>query len=102
MVEMAVTMIKGDRTMTLIIDVAPEVEGRLREEAARRGQDAGEYVSDLLSEMFRERPRPFYETASPEEWVRAFREWAASHKSTAPPIPLEALRRENMYEDRGL
>jgi hypothetical protein len=88
--------------MTLTINVAPEVEDRLREEAARRGQEAGEYVSDLLSDMLRDRPRPFYETASREEWVRAWREWAASHKSTAAPIPDEALRRENMYEDRGL
>lgn len=26
-----------------------------------------------------EQDRPFYETATPEEWARAFREWAESH-----------------------
>jgi hypothetical protein len=88
--------------MTLTIHVAPEVEQRLREEAARRGQEADEYVSELLSAILPDRQRPFYETASPEEWVRAFREWAASHKGTGTPIPDEALRRENMYDDRGL
>ena len=88
--------------MTFTIRVAPEVEHRLREEAARRGQEADEYISDLLSELLQVQPRPFYETASPEEWVRAFREWAAGHKGTGSAIPDEALRRENMYDDRGL
>jgi hypothetical protein len=88
--------------MTITIDVLPEVEARLREEAARRGQQTEEFVSSLLSEMFRATTEPFYQTATPQEWARAFREWAASHDTTAPPIPLESLRRENMYEDRGL
>jgi hypothetical protein len=88
--------------MTLTIEVPPEVESRLREEAARRGQETEEYVGVLLSELFGVLARPFYETATPEAWARAFREWAAGHDTTTPPIPLEALRREHMYEDRGL
>ncbi|GAB4299484.1 MAG: hypothetical protein Fur0025_38410 [Oscillatoriaceae cyanobacterium] len=28
--------------------------------------------------------RPFYETATPEEWVKAFREWAESHPRHQP------------------
>lgn len=34
--------------MSIQIDLPPEWEARLREEAARQGKDAGRYVSDLL------------------------------------------------------
>jgi hypothetical protein len=88
--------------MTITLDVPPEVESRLREEAARRGQNAEEYAGFLLAQMFHGESRPFYETATPQEWAQAFREWAASHDTAAPTIPMEALRREKMYEDRGL
>jgi hypothetical protein len=37
--------------LTLTIKVSPEVESRLREEAAKRGQDTSDYVSTLLSEV---------------------------------------------------
>jgi hypothetical protein len=36
---------------------------------------------------------------SPEEWAREFDEWADSFPE-APPIPDEALSRENLYPDR--
>lgn len=35
---------------------------------------------------------------SPEEWLAAFRRFAGS--ISAPPIPNEALRRENLYDER--
>lgn len=42
--------------------------------------------------------KPFYERATPEEWVKAFREWAASH----PALPVIADdSRESIYEGRG-
>jgi len=44
--------------------------------------------------------RPFYETATPEEWSKAWREWAASHKNT-PPLSDEATDRDSIYEGRG-
>jgi hypothetical protein len=36
-----------------------------------------------------------------DEWKRTFREWGEAHRGDTPAIPLEALRRENLYEDRG-
>jgi hypothetical protein len=36
--------------MTMQIDFPPDVEARLREEAARQGQDAAEYVKALVEE----------------------------------------------------
>jgi hypothetical protein len=88
----------------LVIQLAPEVEVRVRDEAARRGLSAVDYVRHLietsvLASADGELP-PFYTTATPEEWERSFREWAAGHDTSAPPIPLEALRREHLYEGR--
>jgi hypothetical protein len=89
--------------MVLNINIAPEVERRLREEAAKHGQDAAEYASALLSQILTAGASTrFYETATHEEWERAFDAWVESHRDlTAPVIPLDALRRESMYEDRG-
>lgn len=42
--------------------------------------------------------KPFYETATPEEWVKAFTEWAESHKDL-PRLPEQAFQREYYYED---
>jgi hypothetical protein len=36
--------------MTIQIDFPPELESRLREEAARQGQDAAEYVKALVEQ----------------------------------------------------
>jgi hypothetical protein len=90
--------------MALTINIPAEVEARLREEAAKRGQDAGEYAGALLTQILGPgQPKRFAETATQEEWERAFEAWVASHQDlTAPVIPLKALRRENLYEDRGV
>ncbi len=95
--------------MTLTLELPEGIENYLEKEAAKQGLSPSEYALrallrdlDIPAPAAAGGPRPFYETASHEEWVRAFREWAASHDQTTPPIPLEALRRENMYDDRGL
>lgn len=88
--------------MSLTIDLPPEVETRLREEAARRGQATEEYASRILAEVVEQQPEIAPRILTSQERAQAFREWAASRKVVAPPLPSEALRRENMYEDRGL
>jgi len=37
-----------------------------------------------------------------EEWVKSFREWVANLEPRTPHLPDETLRRENMYDDRGI
>lgn len=86
------------------LELTPEIEQRITEEAERHGQRPSDYAVALLRSAlpatFEAKERPFYETASPEEWARKFREWAESHSYvTAPPLSDEALRRENMFED---
>ncbi len=43
---------------------------------------------------------PFWATATPEEWVANFHQWLESIRAeeSGPPLPDEALRRENMYD----
>jgi hypothetical protein len=44
--------------------------------------------------------QPFWATATPEEWVEHFHQWLASIRvrESGPPLPDEALRRENIYD----
>ncbi len=87
--------------MTLMLELTPEMEEQLRQEAARQGQPLEAYaLARLQVPQPATEPRPFYETATPEEQAAAYLEWARSHTDmTAPPIPAEALRREHLYED---
>jgi hypothetical protein len=48
-----------------------------------------------------EKERPFYETATPAERAKAFREWAASHPGDRPSLSDEAISRESIYGERG-
>lgn len=61
------------------------------------------YIDTLLLQLVnKQQEPPFHETATTEEWVTAFREWAASHCHDAPPLSEYAVSRESMYEDERL
>lgn len=43
----------------------------------------------------------FFETATDDEWISAFRDWSESHKAKKLPVLTEeAMSRESMYPDR--
>ena len=54
--------------MSITLNLPPDMEARLQEEAARYGQDAAEYVKALVEDKLRPTARRFYETATKEEW----------------------------------
>ena len=89
--------------MTLNINLGPELENRLREEATRLGLNAGEYALHLIEQNL---PAPatigksLWNTLTPEEWQRAFDEWSNSHDRSIPPLSDEAVSRESFYEGR--
>ncbi len=90
--------------MTLTIELAPELEDRLREEATRRGLDAVELARRLIEERLpapTSSPQPPTLRLTPEEWIREFDAYCASHDPTKPPLPPEAFERESFYGDRG-
>ena len=57
-----------------------------------------EELAMLLPKMPPEE-KPFYETATPEEWNKAFLDWAERHRDL-PLLPTSAFSREADYEDR--
>ena len=100
--------------MTIIIDLAPEEETELSNAASREGMEPSEYAHRLLVEQLGladrvagpravvDKQPPFYARATPEEWKREFEAWSQSHDQTSPLLSDEALRRESLYEDRGM
>lgn len=92
--------------MPLMID-APQVEDRLKKAAAKKGVKPTDLAVEILSSQLepeevpaRGEPRPFYETATPEQWVAEFDRWVESHPKRQP-LPVNAFDRLTFYEGRS-
>jgi len=79
--------------------IKPETAELLAAQARAQGLSVDDYLRSLLLRTNGEVDEmPLYESATPEEWVRAFREWAASH----PLLQVTADdSRESIYQERG-
>ena len=89
--------------MTVTLDLKPEVEARLQAKAAAKGQDLKTYLQLTAEEWANtteNEAAPFWATATPEEWDRAFVAWVESHNDF-PALPPEAFTREGLYGERG-
>jgi hypothetical protein len=87
--------------MALTIDLAPELEARLRREAEKQGLSTDDYARTLIERALpTAEPKSLWETLSPEEWQRAFDAYLAGHDATKPPLPPEAFERASFYGDR--
>ncbi len=85
--------------MSLTIELPPDVERRLEDEAARRGIEAGDLAREFIEQQLP--ASPDVASMTPQERAEAFRAWVRTHQHIdAPVIPLEALRREYLYDDR--
>ena len=90
----------------IALELDQATETRLRAEASRRGLTAEKYVMMVLEVLVKtrmdssEQEAPFYLSATDEEWERELQDWIDEQDTSAPPLPDEALRRENLYEDR--
>lgn len=77
-------------------------EGTLDEINLRYGKElAGLNLRVMVDEtpaQQTEIDKPFYETATPEQWIEALHSWAASHKSSTPPLSDDAIDRESIYD----
>ncbi|HEV2665599.1 MAG TPA: hypothetical protein VG324_11840 [Blastocatellia bacterium] len=85
---------------TVKIQVAPRVAAILdilqkRAEAQRVSLDT--LLLPLVPLNGEADERPFYETATTEEWLKAFNEWVESHDPNTPVILDDS--REVIYED---
>jgi actin-related protein len=93
--------------MSVTIDLKPEIEKRLEEKAREKGLKVETYIEVLIEEKVngeteksQENKKPFYETATPEEWFAELKKWSESHDRNTPFLSDEATGRESIYEDR--
>lgn len=87
--------------MTLTIDLDPEVEERLREEAGRQGVEVDEYALRLIEGALPAREYGvLWRTLTAEEWKREFAAWVDSHDRDQPLLSDYAVSREGIYEGR--
>lgn len=75
---------------------------RLKEKAFAQGVTVDSLISPLVengSSGLKEE-KPFYETATPEEWVKEFLDWANNRDRNTPGLTLADVSRDTIYEDR--
>lgn len=85
--------------MSAPVEIEPETAELLAAEARARGLSVDDYLRTLLpATNGRSGETPLYRSATREEWVRAFREWAASHAVLSETADDS---RESIYEGRG-
>jgi hypothetical protein len=95
---------------TTTIEVDPSTAAillTLKAEAEAQGKTLAALLTPLLpkngqhspEEIVVQEERPFYETATTEEWLKAFNEWVESHDPNTPMILDDS--REAIYGDDG-
>ena len=84
----------------LIESIINLIETLTEEEKALLHQKLAE--NEVIKSEVKPKERHFQETATPEEWIKAFREWAESHRGrNYPPLSDEDISRESIYGERG-
>jgi hypothetical protein len=85
--------------MTVTIEVPSELEADMLAQAEAEGMPVGEYLQSLVSGQVSRRSGK--RELSPEEWIRRFEAWVASHSGTTVVLPDAAMEREAIYGDHG-
>jgi hypothetical protein len=78
------------------LNLRPDIEERLLSLASANGVSLEAFLQQVVEEKDGSATKP---RLSSDEWSRQFEEWADSFPD-APPIPDEALSRENLNPDR--
>lgn len=81
--------------MTVKVQLRPEVEAELVAQAQARGLSLEAYLEQVLQERSRVPTPPAADAA---ERALAFETWARNHRLT-PPLPDDAVRRQNLVRD---
>ena len=95
----------------MTVTLQPDLEEELTARAQAEGLTTEEFVNRELERLVTSEPaatksdatakneRPFYETATPEEWVKAFKDWVNDFPQH-PVLSDEAISRESIYRER--
>ncbi|MBA3921318.1 MAG: hypothetical protein H0X31_06290 [Nostocaceae cyanobacterium] len=58
------------------------------------------HLDTMLEQLVKSKgERPFYETATADEWIQALQEWSFSHRRDTPLLSDYAVSRAGIYED---
>ena len=89
------------QTTTIEVDQdSARIIQSLKERAAAEGVPLDALLRRLADSAVNEATaKPFYETATREEWLQAFNEWVKSHNPNTPVIIEDS--REAIYGDDG-
>ena len=86
--------------MTVTLELKPEVEEKIVAEAKARGVSVETYILNVLEKEVTNGEASFALTATPEEWKKAFLEWAHTEGPAHPPLSDEAMSRDSIYRER--
>jgi hypothetical protein len=84
--------------MTMLVELDPDTEARLKAQAIRRGVAPEQYVGEFLRENL-----PTYATGTgrlTREGLRAMLKRIGEGSENRPKLPTSAFSRESFYEDR--
>jgi hypothetical protein len=84
--------------MTMLVELDPETEARLKAQAMRHGVAPEQYVGEFLRDNL-----PNYATGTgrlTREDLKAMREELSRGSENLPILPPEATERASFYEDR--
>lgn len=84
--------------MTVTVNLPPDVEQAYVAEAQSKGLSLDDLVRNILLSL---QPSLHASELSPEEWIREFRAWVASHSGNTVVLPDDAMERESIYGDHG-
>ncbi|HBB95167.1 MAG TPA: hypothetical protein DC054_07230 [Blastocatellia bacterium] len=86
--------------MTVTLDLNPEIEERLKQKASEKGLSVEAFIETVISgNVGRHAEKSFAETATPEEWKKALKDWIR-HFPPHPVLSDEAISRESIYRER--
>jgi len=94
--------IPNESALATLRDIAKLKEGMPETD----GSQTDQMLRDGRAGAMLPQPEPgegdaFYQTATPEEWSHAWRQWAAGHSPQSPNLSDEAVSRDSIYEGRG-
>jgi len=85
--------------MTIHIDFSPELEAKLKERAQAAGKGVERFVREAVEEKLASGTAQPAEQLTPQERLKLFREWVASHP-VREGVHMDDSR-ESIYAGRG-
>jgi len=88
----------GEQQMTIALEIAPEVEARIAEQAERLGLSVPEYARQVVEQNSVR--GAVFPRVSPQQRAARFLQWAAHHDPDTPLLTDEEISREALYGRR--